>query len=431
MFEAMLEEARSVAFQDPFLAEEHALTSQALAESLPASRFSPDFKNDRQGEALIVVANCRRLAANWTGSLDALTTAKRHLKNGTGDPLLTARLLSIRASLACDTGRIEEAFGLLDRVAEILREEEETEELCACLVKVANTLMADNRPQEALAKAREALRLNSGAFPRLEMFAHALVVESLIELERTSEALQAYFGSLFLFEDQNAQGSKLNRDYLEARLLESIGCAREAEKLFRKVIDGYFEADLYKESFWVALTLFDYYLRRSLLSKAASLCQESIDRLQQAGGHEQMIAAWEELLRLVVNQLLERRHLVEARRYLARHWYQPAASPPLLGLGGCVMEHKESRLEPEPLPASPSAPEPQVAAPESEPRNSGLLAGGLHAARERFERELISEALSQTGGRIREAHRLLRISRNGLKAKMRKYGLVAGMEGAE
>ena len=42
---------------------------------------------------------------------------------------------------------------------------------------------------------------------------------------------------------------------------------------------------------------------------------------------------------------------------------------------------------------------------------------------ERYDRQLISAALTQSKGKIRETSRLLGIARNTLRSKMKKYGL--------
>lgn len=47
----------------------------------------------------------------------------------------------------------------------------------------------------------------------------------------------------------------------------------------------------------------------------------------------------------------------------------------------------------------------------------------FHTAVASYERQLIEAALEATDGNISEASRLLRLSRNGLKHKIRQYGL--------
>ena len=52
-----------------------------------------------------------------------------------------------------------------------------------------------------------------------------------------------------------------------------------------------------------------------------------------------------------------------------------------------------------------------------------LAPGGYEEALDRYDRQLISAALAQSKGKIRETARLLGIARNTLRSKMKKYGL--------
>ncbi len=54
-----------------------------------------------------------------------------------------------------------------------------------------------------------------------------------------------------------------------------------------------------------------------------------------------------------------------------------------------------------------------------------LAQGGYASAVDRYDRQLVTAALAQSGGKIRETARLLGIARNTLKAKMKKFGLEA------
>jgi len=52
-----------------------------------------------------------------------------------------------------------------------------------------------------------------------------------------------------------------------------------------------------------------------------------------------------------------------------------------------------------------------------------VAAGGLVAARHKFEKDIISEALTRTKGNVSGAARLLGIDRTNLHKKIQTYGL--------
>jgi hypothetical protein len=199
--------------------------------------------------------------------------------------------------------------------------------------------------------------------------------------------------------------------YHEARLLDGLGCARESEKLFRHAIKAFFDQELYKQAFLTLLTLFECLCRRGALGKAAALCEEAIAAASQVGEacNEPIRRVWEELLAAVRVRQLSDAELMQARQYLVRNWSLPAAGAFALPR----LEAASAVTGPPPeLPPPPPLPQAGQADPES-----------FQAAREEYDRRLLAAALQQAGGNLSEASRLLRISRNTLKARLRRYGL--------
>jgi len=334
LFEVVLAEAWTAAPGDPFLGEETALVAHALAASLPGARYPATLKSDLQAEAMVTIANCRRLAADWKGSQAALAAARNFLDRGTGDAARLARLLSIYASLATDTGRFETALGLLGRAAELYRSAQEPAGLSSVAVQEANTLMAAYRHEEAMARAEESLRTLPAGNARLEMLARSIITQCLIYLGRSSEALRSFIATRPIYEQFWGRRTELDVAYLEALLLDSLGCVRESEKAFREVIVGYIEEELYKDAFITLLTFFETLLKRGVLRKAKQVYKEATELLAQTGtgSHEQMRQVWRCLLRQMEEDSLKEHQLEDVRRYVVRHWNTPAARPPLVAV---------------------------------------------------------------------------------------------------
>lgn len=418
LFHTMVDGAASASREDPLLGEETALVAHALAGALPAGRYPESFRNDLQSEALAIVANCRRLAGDWRGSAAALTTARGHLLRGTGDPAREAWLLSVQASLAADTGHLEKAMDLLTRASALYRKAQDAEAAAAVTVQEAGTLLAASRPEEAIARAEEVLRLPGAA--RLERLARNVVTESLVRLGRPAEALRSFLATQPL---DRGRRTELQAGYLEALLLDSLGHPREAEKAFRNNIAGCMEAELYKEAFLTLLAQLEALFRRGASDKAARVCKEALFKIEQAGTacHGQIAELWQDLLALVDARRLAEGHLFVARQYLVRHWNVPARHAPLVGVPSLS---KPSRF----LAMEASSPEPILENRSSgpAPAAASLALGGYEEALERYDRDLIAAGLARCGGRVRETSRLLGISRNTLRGKIRKYGLPAG-----
>ncbi len=328
--EIILEDARETGLSDPYAGEHAALTAHGLLDCLCPDRYPAPLIADYKTEAMVVVANCRRLAADWPGSRAAISAAKNHLQEGTGDPRPEAYLLSIYASLVYDLGNLEMALGLMARAAEIYRKLVDRAGLAKIRVQEAYALLGDARAEEALANAEDALDLLTPQEGRLEMFARSIITESLLGLGRLPEALRSWDGTRHLYQQFAGGLSSFRVAHLEAQMLAALGCAREAEKLYREAADGFADAEVYKTALFIRLDLFQSLFRRGALDKAARLCEESIQLLEQTGrAHDQMKQVWRDLLQLLTSQALKEYHVAEVQRYMSRHWASPAPRAPL------------------------------------------------------------------------------------------------------
>src|SRR6478672_8098444 len=102
--EAIIREAKLVCARDPYSGEHLAMTAHELVEHLPSGELSARVRDDLRLSAMTVVANSRRLAGNWQGSFSAISHARKYLLGGRIGHSAEAYLLSVHASLVCDTG---------------------------------------------------------------------------------------------------------------------------------------------------------------------------------------------------------------------------------------------------------------------------------------------------------------------------------------
>lgn len=418
MFETILGDARATGLSDPFRGESTAGLAYVVIDRLPG-RYSQEFKNDLRGEAMTVVANCRRIAADWSGSTDAIEEAGRHLAKGTGDPGLEAQLLSIHASLRTDTGDLERALKLVRRAAEIFGSVDDWEGVARTTVKEAGCLLAAYQATEAIEKANFALARIDPHDVRLEILARFIIIESLVILKRPLEGLSHFRKAKPIYEQIGDLGTRMRAAYVEARLLDGLGFPRESEKLFRNAVAVYFDHELYKEGFITLLTLFECLCQRGAVRKAADLCEEAIAATSQAGPacNDLIRRAWEDLLAAVCTRQISDAELVLARQFLVRNWCVPQGGALALPRLEAVVARANPAIElPAPLPPPPA---------------EELRSGGYKAALEAYDRELIAAALKENGGSIKATARFLGVSRNGLREKIRKYGLASGISVTE
>jgi len=330
VFETIIHQAQILARRDPFAAERSAMTAHLLVDKLSDIQFPPPVKNAFRLSAMTVVANSRRLAANWPGAFEAVSRARTYLTPQQMVSVEGANLISVHASLVCDTGLLEEAEILLYQAAGIYRGAGDFVGVAKIGVKEADAILASGRPEEALMKARDVLAIMPPGCARLEMFARNIATESLVGLGRLSEALRSYGRAKPLNEQFGGEVDLLKFEYLEAKILDALGDARESEKLFRSAIHGLTEAEIYRSAFIARLALFESLFKRAAFGKAARLCEEAIGLLQKTKRiHAQMSQVWKDLLVAVKTQALEEYHLSVMKDYLIRHWTSPATNAPV------------------------------------------------------------------------------------------------------
>ncbi len=242
MVDTLIAAASTLSLEDPHRAEQTAVAAHVLAGILP--KCPATLRNDLQGEAMLVVADCRRPAADWPGSSTALEATRRHLEWGTGDPVWEARLLAAEASLASGTGNREPALRLLSQAASIYRESKHPVALAAVMVQEAEILLADGRHEDAVARAKESLRLLSPRATRLEMQARRVITESLTRLGRPAEALQCFLAAKSLYEQFRCRWTELEKESLETLLLDAFQniTARQSAPVTQLAIRGHEEA---------------------------------------------------------------------------------------------------------------------------------------------------------------------------------------------
>jgi tetratricopeptide (TPR) repeat protein len=409
VFEAIVADARFTARQDPFLGESRVRAALIVADVLPEPHHPRTLKNDLRGEAMTIVANCRRLAADFPGSTAAIEEARRSLSQGTGDPGLEAGLLSVHCSVATDLGDFEKALSYVRRAVELYRELEDWPAVAHNAVKEAGCLLAAHRLPEAIERSHFALERTPAHEIRLQILAKLILAESLIILDRTLEARPHLTDAKKLCPLADV-ASQLLAVSVEARLLDAVGRVRESERLFRQTIRAFFDQELYKQAFLTLLTLFECQCKRGALDKAAALCEEAIAATSQAGEacNEQIRRAWEELLAAVRVRQLSESELIQARQYLLRNWS--------VATGTFHLPRVETTVTLQAAPPADIPPPPPIPSEDAPP-------GSFPAAREEYDRRLIKAALEKAQGNLTEASRILGVSRNTLKARMRLYGM--------
>ena len=293
-------------------------------------QITPAYSSDLQTRVWIALANTRRLAAEWKRAHQALSNAERHRKEGTGDRLLEARLLSISASILNDEGQVSQAAAALERCRAIYEGSSEWALVARTLVKTADILV-ELAPDKGLEALDRAVPLIPTADSNLTLLAELLRVRYLIDLQKPNEALHVYRRCSRLFIANPKVRLRIRGRFAGAQLLDALGHTQQAERLFNEVVDSDIEHELYKDAFLDLLYLYSRHVKSGDLEKAERVCQRALtDASLSAVAHEQLRALWTQLLEAAQRQAISQDLLRDVRQYLNVHWKHPAGTPPVV-----------------------------------------------------------------------------------------------------
>jgi tetratricopeptide (TPR) repeat protein len=313
-----------------FLAGLALLCVEAMSQR---QRISPAADHDLKAKVWTAVANARRRAAEWEKAHQALSNAEKHRKEGTGDPLLEAELLSISASTLANEGHIARAIEALKRCRAIYRTHSEWALLARALVQTAS-LVINSEPAQALEALDTAAPLLPPSDPRLALLAGLLRVECLLGLSRPHEAAQVFRRCLRSLRVPGVR-MEIRVTFTGAKLLDALGYKMPAERLYDGVVEREIEHELYKEAFLDLLYLYSRHVKAGEIEKAARVCRRALtDASLSAVAHDQMRTVWEQLLAATAipgRRAVGPEVLSDLQRYLSVHWKHPAATVPVVG----------------------------------------------------------------------------------------------------
>jgi tetratricopeptide (TPR) repeat protein len=327
--EVILAELRSAGSRD----ESEFLASLAIlaVQGMDAKKYPAALKNDLLAGVWTEVANARRIATEWHHAAVALRKAEQYLTEGTGNPVPRAREISVAASLRAEQGHLSEALALLEQCRQIYETSKDWPLVARTLVQMAYFLV-DTEPERGLTLLDQASPLIPAQDAALRWLAATLRTEGLIETGQTAEALMAFQQAESLRVFQTRPDAKQRSTFTAARLLEALGRAQEAERLFEEVIAGDLHRENYHTAFLDFLYLFGFHIRAGATEKAVDVCRRALAQLDLLElGHDQLRVVWTQLKEAAERQALTQQSLAMARAYLRVHWKHPAPKAPVFG----------------------------------------------------------------------------------------------------
>jgi tetratricopeptide (TPR) repeat protein len=247
---------------------------------------------DWKARSWMQYANALKVCNRFDEADGAFTAAARYREQGTGDPLLHARLFEQMASLRTYQGRYREAIDLADEAGDVYRDLEEHHGLASTMVQLAVASLFANEPEDAVEHLNKAIVLiDPEKDPQLLLAACHNLIRCYIDLDRPEQALSLYFEVRDLYKDFEEELILLRAGWQEGQLLRDLGHLEAAETALLQARKGFMEQNLAHEAALVSLDLAWVYVKLGRIEQLKQTVTEALPIFQALRVNREAIAA--------------------------------------------------------------------------------------------------------------------------------------------
>lgn len=326
LVESLVDDCRPLCQADPDEALHLARLAIRLADRLEPERYGAERVCDQRARSWACLAILFRVQQRYREAEQAFATARRLLREGTGDPVEKAEVLSLEASLWNDLNQFERAISLLDQAIAIARRLGEHGLRARALIQKAKYTTDRGLPEEALSLLLEAQMHVDPTFDRLlAVSVQHNVLYALIEAGRFEEAAAGLAGTRELYRDLDYPVDRIRLGWLEGRVCNGLGRLEEAESRFREALDGMLIEGLDYDAALVGLDLAVLYSQQNRNAEIRELVAAMLPVFSSHRIHRQALAAL-----VVFREAVDRERLsTELAQDLAEYLRRAAVLPHL------------------------------------------------------------------------------------------------------
>ncbi len=290
--ESLVAKSRSLRFSDPAGMLHLAQLARVAADRLDPAVYGADRCMDMQARAWAELANAYRLNEELDQAETAMARAMQFRLQGTGDPLLYARIADLNASLLFYQRRFKELFQMLDLAYAIHRRYSDAHEVGRVLILKGIYTSDAGKPEEGL----------------------QILVRGLAMIDRTRDAylvFQALHNVLGLrveigeYEDARRQLQRMRPLYaahaswldmvklhrIEGEIAAGLGDLVTAEATFQQIRQDLEDAGRGYHAALATLDLANICLRQGRTAEVRRLVAEAVSTFQALGVRREALSA--------------------------------------------------------------------------------------------------------------------------------------------
>jgi tetratricopeptide (TPR) repeat protein len=288
----LLQESMDAVFEDAAKAINLAELAVRVALQL-GEAYDPHWVFDLRAKAYAYLGNAQKVLGELRSAETAFRESESHLaRSMSGNTLVLAEVLHLKASLRHDQRRFEEALALVDQALSIYRESGEAHGLGIVLLKKAKILEESGDLEAAIRLLRGAIEdIDSVQEGRLHLYARYNLILCL--------TLAGYFqeaGRLLpeVREPLSEQGRPLDSvrlHWTEGKIAFGLGRTGEAEEAFRKVQQDFLSRGMGYDAALVSLDLAVLYAQERRTGELKKLAAELMRVFEARDVHREAVAA--------------------------------------------------------------------------------------------------------------------------------------------
>jgi tetratricopeptide (TPR) repeat protein len=287
--DALLEQARTLRYEDPARMVELARLAAMAADQLDPDRHGTRQVANFRCRAWTELANACRVADRLDEAEEALERSCALFLEGTRDDVLGARLLEVLASLHADRRRFEEAFEVLDVAYAVHRRRGDQHLAGRALLKKGLYANYSGEPERAVQILQQGISLvDPEREPGLTSGAMHNLAVSLMESGRLGEARS------LLGRPGAETGGRVNRlksRWVEAHMEAEMGNFDRAARELEEIRLGFEEHELPYSAALVSLELAAVHLRQGREEEARAQVLEAVEVFSTLGIRREGMAA--------------------------------------------------------------------------------------------------------------------------------------------
>ena len=289
----LIDASHGVRYQEPARMLHFANLARLAAEACPVEASGSEPRQaDLRAQAWRQYGNSLRVLGHLREAEEAISVARRHLEEGTRDPLLRARFCTQAVSLRLAQRRFDEAIDLAEEAGQIYTDLEDDHAFASTLVQKAMASLYAGEGEESIRLLNRAIPLvDAERDPNLLLSACHNLVRSYIELGRPEQALSLYSETRDLYRRSEDPLFKLRLAWQEGLLLRDLGHLRASETTLLQARQGFVDRELFYEAALISLDLAAVYVKLQAEAELKQTVAETVPIFRALGVERELLGS--------------------------------------------------------------------------------------------------------------------------------------------